>query len=63
MWQKILTLSKEHFSHATKTRNENEDYNCESLEKYESVLDSLIKEYNERFIDFDKYETSSKLAF
>ena len=36
---------------------------CESFEKYESILDSMIKEYNERFIDFETHDFTLKLAF
>ena len=47
----------------TKIKNGNEKYKYESTDSYESVLDSLIKEYNERFIDFERHDITLKLAF
>lgn len=35
---------------------------CESFLDY-IVTESLIKEYNERFTDFEKYDLTLKLAF
>ncbi len=79
MWQKILAFRKKlsffksllaksnisgnHFSELTKVLNESEKETCESFERYQPVLDSLIKEYDERFKDFEKHEITLKLAF
>ncbi|XP_076065292.1 EPM2A-interacting protein 1-like [Oratosquilla oratoria] len=42
--------------------SENEDI-YDSFKEYESVLDSLIEEYNRRFNDFEKHNITLKLAF
>lgn len=34
-----------------------------SFERYQTVLDSLIKEYDERLKDFETYEITLKLTF
>lgn len=79
MWQKIQAfrkkllffksllaqskLSEEHFPQFTKVMSENEEDIYESFEEYESVLNSLIEEYNKRFNDFEKHNITLKLAF
>lgn len=55
--------SEEHFPQFTKVMSENEEDIYESFEEYESVLDSLIEEYNKRFNDFEKHNITLKLAF
>lgn len=42
--------------------SENEDI-YQYFEEYESVLDTLIEEYNKRFNDFEKHNITLKLAF
>ncbi|XP_066963246.1 general transcription factor II-I repeat domain-containing protein 2B-like [Macrobrachium rosenbergii] len=42
--------------------SENEDI-YGNFEEYESVLDTLIEEYNKRFNDFEKHNITLKLAF
>lgn len=56
-------LSEKHFPQFTKVMGENEEDIYESFEEYESVLDSLIEEYNKRFNDFEKHSITLKLAF
>ena len=57
-----LPEAEEHFPHLTKAQKEHERPN-ESFEKFISVLDSLIQNYNERFKDFEKHENCLKSTF
>lgn len=56
-------LSEEHFPQFTKVMSENEEDIYKSFEGYESVLDSLIEEYNKRFNYYEKHNITLKLAF
>ena len=69
MWQKILSFRKKHylsllenlkllgnhFSKLTKVMNKKKEM-CEFFERYQTVLVSLIKEYDQRFKKLEKHE-------
>ena len=57
-----LPEAEEHFPQLAKVQKEHERPN-ESFEKFISVLDFLIQNYNIRFKDFEKHENSLKLTF
>ena len=54
--------AEEHFPQLTKAQKEHERPN-ESFEEFISVLDSLIKNYNKKFKDFEKHDNCLKLTF
>ena len=54
---------RNYFSELTKVMSERQEGTGKSFKRYQTVLDLLVKGYNERFSDFEKYEITLKLAF